>query len=81
MDIQKFLEQRHSVRKYTKKEIDKELVDELNRDIEEYNKIANLNIQFVTNEPYAFGRSILANYGNFKNVRNYIVMIGKKVII
>ncbi|WP_311525801.1 nitroreductase family protein [uncultured Parvimonas sp.] len=78
MDIQKILEQRHSVRKYTKKEIDKELVEKLNRDIEEYNKIANLNIQFVTNEPCAFGKSILANYGNFKNVRNYIVMIGKK---
>ncbi len=78
MDIQKILEQRHSVRKYTNKEIDKEFVDELNRDIEQYNKIGGLHIQFITNEPNAFGKSFLADFGKFKNVNNYIVMIGRK---
>ena len=78
MDFEQIIEQRHSVRAYTKKDIEQNLIDEINLDIEEYNSLANLNIQFITNEPDAFGKSILADFGRFKNVKNYIALIGKK---
>lgn len=78
MDIDKIIKERHSVRAYTEKDIEQNIIDEINKDIEEYNNIANLHIQFITNEPNAFGKSILAGFGKFKNVKNYIAMIGKK---
>ena len=68
MDFEQIIEQRHSVRAYTQKDIEQNLIDEINLDIEKYNNLANLNIQFITNEPYAFGKSILADVGRFKNV-------------
>lgn len=78
MNFDKFVEERHSVRAYLKKDIEQNLINEINRDIEEYNNIGDLYIQFITNEPNAFGKSILADFGKFRNVNNYIVMIGKK---
>lgn len=78
MNFDKFVEERHSVRAYLKKDIEQNLINEINRDIEEYNNIGDLHIQFITNEPNAFGKSILADFGKFRNVNNYIVMIGKK---
>ena len=78
MDFERYIEQRHSVRVYTPKDIEQNLIDEINLDIERYNSLANLNIQFITKEPDAFGKSILADFGRFKNVKNYIALIGKK---
>jgi len=37
-----------------------------------------LRIVLVTDEPDAFGASLLARYGKFRNVRNYFCMIGPK---
>ena len=63
MNFDKFVEERHSVRAYLKKDIEQNLINEINRDIEEYNNIGDLHIQFITNEPNAFGKSILADFG------------------
>jgi hypothetical protein len=69
---------RHSVRSYTEMPIEAELVNRLNEHIEAYNFASGLKIQLVTNEPDAFGASLLAKYGKFKNVENYLCMIGPK---
>lgn len=77
MDIQEAMEKRHSVRKYTDRAINAATVAALQEEMEECNKQGNLNIQLVTDEPDAFS-GLMARYGRFSNVRNYIALIGKK---
>ena len=68
---------RHSVRSYTDQVIPQDVLAQLQNEIDLCNKEAGLHIQLVTNEPKAFD-GVLAHYGKFSNVRNYIAMIGKK---
>ena len=76
MTLQEAIVARHSVRKYIDKSIPQDIIDILQAKIEEYNKLGNLHIQLVTNEPKAFkGRMA---YGTFSGVSNYFVMVGKK---
>ncbi|WP_195990265.1 nitroreductase family protein [Clostridium sp. D53t1_180928_C8] len=77
MDILKAVELRHSVRSYTDKKIDKETINELNKVIKECNESGKMNIQLCIDEPNVFN-GIMAHYGKFKNVKNYIAIIGKK---
>ena len=44
MDIDKIIKERHSVRAYTEKDIEQNIIDEINKDIEEYNNIIILQI-------------------------------------
>ena len=67
---------RHSVRKYTAKDIPSDVVSALQKEIEECNKAGELNVQLVLNEPKAFAG--LMSYGKFSGVENYLVMVGKK---
>ncbi len=68
---------RHSVRAYKNIPLSDDHLAALERLILTYNSLSGLHIQLVANEPKAFsGR--LARYGKFKNVNNYIVMIGRK---
>ena len=76
MDKLQAIKERHSVRKYLKKEIEQEKVDRLNQEIEDINKESGLNVQLVTNEDTCFGG--IMSYGKFENVSNYIALIGKK---
>lgn len=69
---------RHSVRAYTERPLEAGLIDRLNEHIEAYNVASGLRIRLVTDEPEAFGASLMARYGKFKNVRNYFCMIGPK---
>jgi hypothetical protein len=71
------IEKRHSVRRYIDKEIDNKILTELKAEIDECNKVSGLHIQLITNEPKAFD-SIIAHYGRFKGVCNYIALVGKK---
>ena len=75
MDIYEIVKARHSVRSYTDKKIEGEILDNLNAEIEECVKESKLNIQLILNEEKAFGKS---HYGNFKNCKNYILIIGDK---
>lgn len=77
MDIIKLMEERHSVRQYDNKEIETEKQKELNKLIAEINKDNNLNIQIFYNEPNCFN-SMLAHYGKFSGVNNYISLTGTK---
>lgn len=77
MNYLELIKERHSVRKYLDKEIEKEKIDLINQKVQEINNQSGLNIQFITNEPKAFN-SMLVHYGKFKNVKNYLIFIGKK---
>lgn len=78
MDILTAVARRHSVRSYTDQKIEGDTLQELQSEIEVCNKESGLNIQLITNEPEAFNGK-LAHYGEFKGVKNYIVLAGKKV--
>ncbi len=77
MTIQEAIEARHSVRAYKDHPLTEEVVNVLNEKIAELNKLGNLHIQLIQNEPKAF-QGKLAKYGKFSVVRNYLVMAGKK---
>ena len=68
---------RHSVRKYLDKEIPADIIAALQDKIAECNKVGNLSIQLVQNETKAF--TGMLSYGSFSGVKNYLVMVGKKV--
>ena len=77
MDIFEAVEKRHSVRQYLDKPIEAEKVAALQAEIEKCNEESGLHIQLVTNEPQSF-TGIMAHYGSFTNVSNYICLVGKK---
>lgn len=77
MQISEAIKLRHSVRKFNNKAIEEEkrkiLLDEINN----INEENDLNIQIFFDEPKCFD-SLLAHYGKFSGVRNYISLVGKK---
>lgn len=77
MDIKEAIKQRHSVRQYLEKPIERQLVDSLNEEIKLCNEEGGLHIQLVTDEPKAFA-GFLAHYGSFRGVSNYIALVGPK---
>ncbi len=77
MNVMEAMKIRHSVRQYLDKPIEKEIIDELEKEIEKCNQKSGLHIQLITNEPKAFD-GFMAHYGNFSGVTNYIAMIGPK---
>jgi hypothetical protein len=77
VDYTEIIKARHSVRRYTDKKIEGETLEELNGIIDLCNRESGLNIQLYLDEPEAFsGR--MAKYGRFHNVRNYLVLAGKR---
>ena len=77
MDTLTAIKNRHSVRRYTDKAIDNEILSELRAEIDACNKESGFHIQLVINEPKAFD-GMMAHYGKFSGVRNYIALVGKK---
>lgn len=77
MDLTEAMKARHSVRQYTDKPLSEEALKALQAEIHKCNQESGLHIQLVTDEPKAF-EGFMARYGNFRGVRNYIAMIGKK---
>ncbi len=78
MDILQAIEARHSVRAYEDRKIEAEAKNALDEEIAAINAESGLNIRLVTQEADAFGKSRLAHYGKFENVKNYLVLAGKK---
>ena len=76
MDIYEAIKHRRTVRQYEDKPIPADIADKLNEVISSCNEEGGLNIQLVLNEPKAFN-SMMAKYGSFKGVTNYIAVIGK----
>lgn len=77
MELMEALQKRHSVRQYTGKTIEAEILSALQEEIDACNSESGLHIQLVTNEPKAFD-SFMAHYGKFSGVTNYIALVGKK---
>ncbi len=77
MEILEAVERRHSVREYKDEKIQGEVLENLLTEIASCNEESGLNIQLVTDEPEAFSGK-LAHYGDFKGVKNYIALVGKK---
>jgi hypothetical protein len=77
MELLETINSRNSVRSYMDKKIEGETLDQLKKTIDECNSEGGLNIQLCLNEPEAFS-GFMAKYGKFKNVKNYIALVGKK---
>jgi len=77
MDLLEAIKSRHSVRSYTDKKIEGETLTQLHQTVDECNQKSGLNIQLCLNEPNAF-TGMMARYGKFHNVKNYVALVGKK---
>lgn len=77
MTIIEAMKERHSVRSYKPVAIPRDLTERLQNEIDDCNHEGGLHIQLVTGEPKAFD-GLMAHYGKFSGVTNYIALIGKK---
>lgn len=77
MDLMEAIEQRHSVRTYLVNPLPAEVVRQLEEAVAACNRESGLSIQLVTNEPAAFS-GMMAKYGKFSGVRNYLALVGDK---
>lgn len=75
---QQVIASRHSVRAYVDRPVEEETRSKLERLVEEANSDASLSMQLVWDEPEAFGRSMMAHYGKFSGVRNYLALVGPR---
>ncbi|NLO85561.1 MAG: nitroreductase [Clostridiales bacterium] len=77
MDLMQAMKERRSVRSFTDQKIEGETLSQLKQSIALCNRESGLSIQLCLNEPTAFS-GMMARYGKFTNVKNYIVLAGKK---
>lgn len=77
MTIYEAIKNRHSVRSFTDTKINNATMSALLTEIEICNSESGLNIQLITGEPNAF-KGFMALYGKFRNVKNYIALVGKE---
>lgn len=77
MDILDLMKERHSIRQYKDKPIEDDKRKILDDFLEDVNKESNLSLQIFYDEPDCFN-NFSARYGKFKNVNNYIAVVGKK---
>lgn len=77
MTLMEAMQARHSVRQYREEALRKEDAALLREEIEACNAESGLHIQLVCGEPKAFS-GLLARYGKFSDVTNYIALVGKK---
>ena len=77
MDIREAIKSRHSVRYYRNEPIAEETRAELEALIGASNAESGLHMQLIVEDPECFD-TLLAHYGMFKNVRNYIAVVGPK---
>ena len=77
MEILEAVARRHSVRSYTDKKIEGEVLKALQNEIALCNKESGLNIKLITNDKEVFTGK-LAQKGGFNGVENYILLAGEK---
>lgn len=75
MTLKDAISARHSVRRYKDISLTEEQVTLLQAEISACNEQGDLHFQLVTDDPYAF-QAEKPHYGQFKGVRNYIVLAG-----
>lgn len=77
MEMLELMKERHSVRQYTDKKIEEDKREILNALTSQINQKSGLHIQILYDEPKCFS-SMIAHYGSFTGVNNYIALVGKK---
>lgn len=77
MNILEVMKARHSVRQYSGRKIEIEKREILGSLVKECNIESGLNIQIIFDEPKCFD-SMMAHYGKFSGVENYIALVGEK---
>lgn len=77
MQMLDLMKERHSVRQYSDKKIDGDVKTKLDTYVASINEESGLSMQIFYNELNCFN-SMLAHYGKFSNVKNYIAIVGKK---
>lgn len=77
MQMLDLMKERHSVRQYLDKKITGDVKTKLDTYVASINEESGLSMQIFYNEPNCFN-SMLAHYGKFSNVKNYIAIVGKK---
>lgn len=77
MDLQEAILARHSVRKYKPTSIEEEKKAKLDELCRECSEESGLKIQLIIDDPDCF-ETMLAKYGRFRGVMNYIALVGKK---
>lgn len=69
------MKKRHSVRDYEDKPLEKDVVEKLQKAIDEVNAESGLHIQLVLDEPEAFNEEHLS-YGRIHGAKNYLALVG-----
>ena len=77
MTLLEAIQTRHSVRYYTEQPLTDADAQALQEKIDHVNREGRLHIQLIRNERKAF-LGPFARYGKFRNVTDYLVMIGEK---
>ena len=77
MELMEAMRRRHSVRQYTDRPLPPEVLAALMEEVAACNREGGLHIQLVYDEPEAF-QGIMAHYGKFRGVRNYLAFVGPK---
>ena len=77
MEIKELIKNRHSVRQYKDTPIEEDVRVRLDELTKEVNEESDLNIRIIYDDPECFN-TFLAHYGKFKNVSNYIAIVGDK---
>ena len=77
MELLELMKNRHSVRSYTDKKIEGKVKENLEAFIQQCNREGDLHMQLIVDEPKCFS-TMMAHYGKFSNVKNYIAVVGKK---
>ena len=77
MELLEAMERRHSVRSYEDRPLEPEVRAELTGFLAQCSRESGLHMQLVLDEPEAFG-GLMAHYGKFSGVKNYIALVGKK---
>ena len=77
MNLLQASKERHSVRSYLNKPLEEDVKLELLSFIQQCNSESGLHMQLILNEPKSFS-GLMAHYGKFTGVTNYIAIIGKK---
>ena len=77
MTIDEAILERHSVREYLDTPLSDELKEKISLETERINQLARVRFQAVFDDPSPFD-SLLAKYGRFTNVRNYLCLVAGK---
>lgn len=77
MEWMEAIRSRHAVRSYQDRPLERAALEALEAEIAQCNAESGLHIQLAAEATEAF-QGLMAHYGKFRNVRNYIALVGKK---